>query len=108
MSPVTGALDAFEWKVPPEPKQGSEAALALKKIEELVVLGSRPDEGPLGRTSTGTDVALRPGLRVRTPDTDRPITVEIEPVRAGDELPDNASPVTVAPNADEQARKASA
>ena len=110
VSPVTANLDAFEWKVPPEPNQESDTALALKKIEEMVVLGGRqPDEGPLMRTESGnSDIVARSGLRVRSPDADRPITVEIEPVRAGDELPDAAKPVAVAPKVDQQAGKAPA
>ncbi len=43
VSPVTGALDAFAWKVPAERNVENEASLALKKIEELVMLGTPPD-----------------------------------------------------------------
>jgi HemY protein len=97
-SPVTGALDVFQWKVPPETTSESDAALALKKIEELVVLGTQPstaptktdDAGPTGKAMTrhtgGASSAEHPsetansGLRVRKPDANRPITVEVEPV----------------------------
>ena len=102
ISPVTGALDAYQWKVPPEAAGESDAALALKKIEELVMLGTRsasaggvnpggvairgtdtPSPGTAGAgagAATPTASAQGEGLRVRKPDTDRPITVEVEPV----------------------------
>ncbi|MGD9801839.1 MAG: heme biosynthesis protein HemY [Hyphomicrobiaceae bacterium] len=99
ISPATGALDAFQWKVPPETTGDSDAALALKKIEELVLLGTRPTDTPrpgeeaarsmnasAGMSSgrsvdriENTETAVS-GLRVRKPDTDRPMTVEVEPV----------------------------
>ena len=96
-SPATGALDVFQWKVPPEATGESEAALALKKIEELVLLGTRPPSGAADREDSdrstsnppsGSDSESQPppreappsGLRKRTPETDRPITVEVQPV----------------------------
>lgn len=45
-SPVTGALDAFQWKVPAEAMGETDAALALRKIEALVLLGTREATGP--------------------------------------------------------------
>lgn len=101
ISPVTGALDAFQWKVPPETSGESDAALALKKIEELVLLGTRPataktgdgaplaaDETGKGAADTSTMAEMKPadtgaaGLKVRKMDDDRPITVEVEPVNS--------------------------
>ncbi|HEX4892365.1 MAG TPA: heme biosynthesis HemY N-terminal domain-containing protein [Hyphomicrobiaceae bacterium] len=46
ISPVTGMLDAFQWKVPLEIAQETDAALALAKIEEFVALGTGPLETP--------------------------------------------------------------
>jgi HemY protein len=99
ISPATGALDAFQWKVPLETTGDSDAALALKKIEELVLLGTRspdaseaaedasPAANVSARVPSGRSVdrvesadALASGLHVRKPDTDRPMTVEVEPV----------------------------
>jgi len=107
-SPVTGALDAFQWKVPPETTSESDAALALKKIEELVVLGTQPSTGPAKTEDVGLtgkamarhkgapsvehpSDAANSGLRVRKPDANRPITVEVEPVNGRAE-PKGASP----------------
>ncbi len=41
-SPVTGALDAFQWRVPVETATASSEAERLDKLEELVSLGTRP------------------------------------------------------------------
>ncbi len=87
-SPATGALDAFQWKVPPEASGESDAALALKKIEELVLLGTRPSAVSTDASEASPEPrresrdAAPSGLRVRSPDADRPITVEVEPVMA--------------------------
>ena len=42
-SPVSGALDAFQWRVPVETLERSDGDLLARKIEELVSLGA-PDE----------------------------------------------------------------
>jgi HemY protein len=44
VSPVTGALDAFQWKVPLEQHEQRDADLIAAKLEELVALGA-PTEG---------------------------------------------------------------
>lgn len=41
-SPVTGALDAFQWRVPVEALEKPDADLLTQKVEELVPLGARP------------------------------------------------------------------
>ncbi|HUS95514.1 MAG TPA: heme biosynthesis HemY N-terminal domain-containing protein [Hyphomicrobiaceae bacterium] len=43
VSPVTGALDAFQWRVPVEAAEPSDKEVLALKIEELVKLGARPD-----------------------------------------------------------------
>lgn len=55
VSPVSGALDAFQWRVPVEAVEKSEGDVLTSKIEELVALGMRPtgnddsddDQGPV-------------------------------------------------------------
>lgn len=68
ISPVTGALDAFQWRVPVEAVETKESAAIADKIEELVRLGGRPD-GALAPpkasddtdgTGSGPKVAARP------------------------------------------------
>jgi HemY protein len=47
VSPVTGALDAFQWRVPVEAVEKSEGDVLTNKLEELVALGmARPDLDP--------------------------------------------------------------
>lgn len=43
VSPVTGALDAFQWRVPVEAAEPRDKELLAQKIEELVALGARPE-----------------------------------------------------------------
>ncbi len=43
ISPVTGALDAFQWKVPLEAAAGNETPLALDQLAEFAGLSARPD-----------------------------------------------------------------
>ncbi len=43
VSPVTGALDAFQWRVPIENAETSDSELLQKKLEELVPLGAGLD-----------------------------------------------------------------
>ena len=42
-SPVSGALDAFQWRVPVEALSPPETTLLSDKLEELVQLGPQPD-----------------------------------------------------------------
>ena len=44
VSPVTGALDAFQWRVPVEDAAKTDSAMIAEKIEELVKLGVRPEQ----------------------------------------------------------------
>lgn len=44
ISPVTGTLDAFQWKVPIEQKGTQDEELALAKLEELMALGESKNE----------------------------------------------------------------
>ncbi len=43
VSPVTGALDAFRWRVPVEQAEKRDADLVAQKLEELVALGAPRD-----------------------------------------------------------------
>ncbi len=43
ISPVTGALDTFQWKVPVESVDKGDQALLAAKLEEFVALGARPE-----------------------------------------------------------------
>ena len=40
VSPVTGQLDAFQWRVPVEAMESSDTAALARKLEEIVRLGS--------------------------------------------------------------------
>jgi HemY protein len=44
VSPVTGTLDAFQWRVPLEAVEKAEGEVLASKLEELVALGMRPSD----------------------------------------------------------------
>ena len=52
VSPVTGKLDAFEWRVPVEQMEKSEGELLARKLDELV--GSVPPMSPRQRRKSST------------------------------------------------------
>lgn len=56
VSPATGALDAFQWRVPVEAAQPRDKELLAEKIEELVKLGVHP-ETMLSAAGGNDDVA---------------------------------------------------
>jgi HemY protein len=43
ISPATGTLDAFQWRVPVQPIDTESQELIAAKLEELVALGARPE-----------------------------------------------------------------
>lgn len=43
ISPVTGALDAFQWRVPVEAMEKPDATLLSQKLEEIVQLGAQAE-----------------------------------------------------------------
>ena len=59
ISPVTGALDAFRWRVPVEPVDADGGALLAAKVEALVGFGGRAllatDGQWLGATHCGAE-----------------------------------------------------
>ena len=54
VSPVSGTLDAFQWRVPVEAMDKGEGAVLASKLEELMALGVRPSDDDGGDTA-GTD-----------------------------------------------------
>jgi HemY protein len=51
VSPVSGALDAFQWRVPVEAVEKSDGEVLASKLEELVALGVHP----VGHTHEGEE-----------------------------------------------------
>ncbi|MDX2156566.1 MAG: heme biosynthesis HemY N-terminal domain-containing protein [Hyphomicrobiaceae bacterium] len=113
VSPVTGALDRFAWKVPPETTATSEAGRALKQLEEMALLGAEPVPGEIrattpkgaakayapptsARVATPSSTDVGP-LRHRAAEADRPITVEVRPVPDDDAVGATTSGVPLHP-----------
>jgi HemY protein len=68
ISPVTGALDAFQWRVPVESMDRGDGEMLAAKLEELVALG-----GPEGGSSADEVAAARKKV-------DDATTIEVVPV----------------------------
>lgn len=100
-SPVTGALDAFQWRVPIEAVGASEATLLSQKLEELVKLGPQPDaieQGPVLEASSTVSPA---GEKTSGPEIGVVEDVEqVEPEAA--KAPAAPTPGPAAPDADSQ------
>ncbi|MBS0241113.1 MAG: heme biosynthesis protein HemY [Proteobacteria bacterium] len=120
VSPVTGALGACEWKVPPEGKSEARATTTLtrEQLEQLLLLdGASSVSAPAAKPGAGevrerdpavVDVeavaaptklnpagtAIEP-LRPRQPDSSRPITVEVEPVDEAKPFVPKAPPIAM-------------
>lgn len=64
VSPVTGQLDAFEWRVPVETMSAAEGELIAQQIEKYAALGSPRDAAASERTvdiaATAKDVTAKP------------------------------------------------
>lgn len=90
VSPVTGALDAFQWRVPVEAAEPRDKELLAQKIEELVALGARPEAMAMAAkditvagTSSGPSAGPSGGSVDEVPAAPRPAaTRAAEPVEA--------------------------
>ncbi len=102
-SPVSGALDAFQWRVPVEAMETSDGDVLASKLEELVALGMRSTEQPEGEPepikdhghvtpdseatprSTSAAPAARPKpMQVREADDVTPVPPTAQPPRTAD------------------------
>jgi HemY protein len=80
VSPVTGALDAFQWRVPVEAVDKGDDEMLASKVEELVALGvARPDKDK-DDDAGPSDTSVPPAPAKRTTD-EEPKTVEAQTVR---------------------------
>ena len=62
VSPVTGALDAFQWRVPVETAEPRDSELLAQKIEELVALGARPETMLAAGAAVASAAAAEAGM----------------------------------------------
>lgn len=107
VSPVTGALDAFQWRVPVEAVEKSEGDVLASKIEELVALGMRPaddddhdDRGPPDVLRAATEKPVTPATA--------PAAKPARPEAAREAARAAAEDITVAPAAATATPRASA
>ncbi|MGE0855334.1 MAG: heme biosynthesis HemY N-terminal domain-containing protein [Hyphomicrobiaceae bacterium] len=70
VSPVTGQLDAFQWRVPVESMDSPQAELLAQKLEELVALGAPVDTIEARAVAPVTDAAPGAGRGAAAASTD--------------------------------------
>lgn len=87
ISPVTGALDAFQWRVPVENAAASDTELLSRKVEELVALGA---PAPITETAESAKSA-------QAPSNPPAPAAKPAPVRAQEVIDVEATPVTAKP-----------
>jgi HemY protein len=79
VSPVTGALDAFRWRVPVEAVDAPAGALLSAKVEALVGLGAGRDAALAGPGSAKPAAAFPPAETAVAIDTPAPAPREAAP-----------------------------
>ncbi len=75
-SPVTGTLDAFQWRVPVEAVNASEATLLSQKLEELVNLHPQAEAIPQGQV---IDAPSTTPVAEKQRATDAEVVEEVKP-----------------------------
>jgi len=95
VSPVTGQLDAFQWRVPVEAFGARDSGLVTRKIEELVALGAprEIDGGETGAAVIAPVAAPANKEKARTPAAAKPAAVDIDELEV---VPPAAAPISVA------------
>lgn len=98
VSPVTGALDTFEWRVPVATAQPNDAAILHDKIEELVKLGARADLDPAQAATAGAAVIGASAAVTEAAAAAAPSTSAQTP--AAEKAPETTTVATPAPTRD--------
>jgi HemY protein len=98
VSPVTGALDAFQWRVPVEALEKPDAELIGRKLEELVELGARQEPAIPAPEVTPEPSEAAKKAETRTAAPAAPLTA-LAPEKAVEE-PEKAKEPQQAPSAD--------
>ena len=87
VSPVTGALDAFAWRVPVEALDKPDADMLSKKLEELVELGApSPADTAIEQAPVTEPVSTEPKTTPSATDAD---VIEVIPPPAAPQAPAN-------------------
>lgn len=82
ISPVTGALDAFQWRVPVEGGETREGDLLADKLEELIALGAPVKDVTPPATAVAAETRPAKVAPAATPARVEPRTEDAEPVTA--------------------------
>ncbi len=82
VSPVTGALDAFQWRVPVENRDSSSATVLSERLEELLAISAPKPVNPEPAAKAAPEVAAQPTPVRREDAVDaEAVTVRPEPIK---------------------------
>ncbi len=83
VSPVTGRLDAFQWRVPAEALDDSSADLITSRIEELLAIGSNLADNSVDAASPSSGPSSGPKDHRNPPEIDDLNVIEAQPLDTG-------------------------
>jgi len=97
VSPVTGALDAFQWRVPVENRDSSSATVLSERLEELLAISAPKPVNPEPAAKAAPEVAAQPAPVRREDAVDaEAVTVRPEPIKITPQPAPAAKPAEVA------------
>ena len=97
VSPVTGGLDAFQWRVPVENRDSSSATVLSERLEELLAISAPKPVNPEPAAKAAPEVAAQPAPVRREDAVDaEAVTVRPEPIKITPQPAPAAKPAEVA------------
>jgi len=97
VSPVTGGLDAFQWRVPVENRDSSSATVLSERLEELLAISAPKPVNPEPAAKAVPEVAAQPAPVRREDAVDaEAVTVRPEPIKITPQPAPAAKPAEVA------------
>ncbi|MGH1418951.1 MAG: heme biosynthesis protein HemY [Hyphomicrobiaceae bacterium] len=92
LSPVTGALDSFQWRVPVDAPEKSDNDLLVQKLEEFAALGGHAEKTIEAREIAHSNAATSPGAQPAKPNQGDTIDKEKEAAKTFDITGASAAP----------------
>ena len=97
VSPVTGGLDAFQWRVPVENRDSSSATVLSERLEELLAISAPKPVNPEPAAKAAPEVAAQPAPVRREDAVDaEAVTVRPEPIKITPQAAPAPKPAEVA------------
>lgn len=96
ISPVTGQLDAFQWRVPVETMDKGEGELFARKLDELVALGASSETPAPAVAAAPVVIEVAPAAEVKTAPTSSAKEPEQKPAETATVIEPTTSAATSA------------